>query len=274
VEIMERLAAKRTGVVIVPSWRVSHDCAEVVSRLLNVDGLSPRWPIVHLPFGQADFPFDAVRMDDERGIYAAVTHLWNLGHRELAFAMPGLEWSNQYPWLFQRMRAFERAVQLVSRGTSVARVISSPSEELNDENQWSYSARSVAVQLLENPEYAAVTGVIASNDAMAEDLIGVLRQHGRGVPQDFSIVGFDDNAWSSSAGLTTLHVPVEEMGEQAAQLILRRFAEPETNQRAGNHRATSITIGVTIRDFTRTRYVHIEFFIRRAVPFPAGLHPH
>ena len=98
-------------------------------------------------------------------------------------------------------------------------------------NRWRASAEDVARVLWDSPRYAGVTGVVAANDPMAQVIVEAARQSGRRVPEDVSVVGFDDEPSSSSLGLTTLHLPVEEMGEQAADLVLRRLAQPSPSQR-------------------------------------------
>ncbi|RII11815.1 Ribose operon repressor [Streptomyces sp. YIM 130001] len=72
--------------------------------------------------------------------------------------------------------------------------------------------------LAEHPE---VDGVFAGNDLMAQGVCQVLARHGRRVPQDVAVVGFDDSsvALTCSPPLTTVRQPVEEMAATMAQLL-------------------------------------------------------
>ncbi|RFU84548.1 LacI family transcriptional regulator [Streptomyces triticagri] len=72
--------------------------------------------------------------------------------------------------------------------------------------------------LAEHPE---VDGVFAGNDLMAQGVCQVLARHGRRVPQDVAVVGFDDSsvALTCSPPLTTVRQPVEEMAASMARLL-------------------------------------------------------
>jgi len=75
-------------------------------------------------------------------------------------------------------------------------------------------------QLLdENPD---LDGVFAANDLMAQGALHVLRDHGRRVPEDVSVVGFDDSsaATASRPELTTVRQPVEDMVAEMTRLLL------------------------------------------------------
>ncbi len=72
------------------------------------------------------------------------------------------------------------------------------------------------------------TAWFCANDGSAATLISILRSRGIRVPEDISVVGFDDQLIASmvSPELTTYHVPRKEMGKTAVQLLLHRITEP------------------------------------------------
>ena len=67
-----------------------------------------------------------------------------------------------------------------------------------------------------------IDGVFAASDLMAAGALSVLAQAGRRVPADVSVVGFDDSlvATSTTPPLTSVHQPIEEMGQEAARLLV------------------------------------------------------
>ncbi|MFF4318973.1 LacI family DNA-binding transcriptional regulator [Streptomyces sp. NPDC001568] len=67
-------------------------------------------------------------------------------------------------------------------------------------------------------------GVFAANDLMARGACLVLREHGRRVPQDVAVVGFDDSSAATAARprLTTVRQPVEDMAAEMVRLLLDR----------------------------------------------------
>ena len=83
-------------------------------------------------------------------------------------------------------------------------------------------------------QHPDLDGVFASNDLMAAGALHVLREHGRRVPQDVAVVGFDDSAAALSCRprLTTVRQPVEEMAARMAQLLMKRLDDPKAPPRA------------------------------------------
>jgi DNA-binding LacI/PurR family transcriptional regulator len=84
-------------------------------------------------------------------------------------------------------------------------------------------------------------GVFVANDLMALGATLVLRQHGRAVPDDVAVVGFDDSgaALACRPRLTTVRQPVEEMAAEMARLLLDHIERP-------NRRPTSVIFDPTL----------------------------
>ncbi|MFG2820552.1 LacI family DNA-binding transcriptional regulator [Kitasatospora sp. NPDC048365] len=85
--------------------------------------------------------------------------------------------------------------------------------------------RAMARLLAEEPD---LDGVFAANDLMARGALAVLAEHGRRVPEDVAVVGFDDSsaALSGRPWLTTVRQPVERMAEEMTRILLTRLADP------------------------------------------------
>lgn len=75
-------------------------------------------------------------------------------------------------------------------------------------------------------EHPGITGIIALNDAMAGGALAALREAGCSVPGDVSVSGFDDVSVAADLGpgLTTIHLPLDEMGARALALALKPAA--------------------------------------------------
>lgn len=71
-------------------------------------------------------------------------------------------------------------------------------------------------------------GVFAANDLMAQGALHVLREHGRRVPEDVAVIGFDDSsaATASRPTLTTVRQPIEEMAAEMTRLLVERIETP------------------------------------------------
>ena len=100
-------------------------------------------------------------------------------------------------------------------------------------------------------KYPEVDGVIAGNDIVAMSVYKVLARHGKKVPREVQLVGFDDVGFGKLfiPELTTIHQPIQEMGHLAAEIILKavngepyekknifdvELVERETTKCAGN----------------------------------------
>ena len=75
-----------------------------------------------------------------------------------------------------------------------------------------------------------IDAVFAASDPMALGAMRVLREHGRRVPEDVAIVGFDDSILANQTvpTLTSVHQPIEEMGRTMAQLLYDRIRGVES----------------------------------------------
>ncbi|MBQ9157603.1 MAG: LacI family DNA-binding transcriptional regulator [Eubacterium sp.] len=152
----------------------------------------------------------AIECDNEMGGELAAQHLIDRGCRHLLH-IGGVTNDN--------MPAENRGHGFMSRCSRYpveARMIHVPFEDYRMQ-----SADKLLNQFLdENPE---ADGIFVSDDILAAELIKVCLKRGIRIPEDLKIVGFDDTdvAKLISPPLTTVHQPVEEMAEQAINLIQR-----------------------------------------------------
>lgn len=161
----------------------------------------------------------SVDVDDEGGARLAAAHLLGLGHRDiavLAIEGPRSASSAGQGVVERRMRGYrqclaEAGVELAADPTAVgAASIDGGIEAFN--RLWAAGHRPSAI--------------LAMSDALAIGAIRAIREHGRSVPGEISVVGFDDIdlAASTDPPLTTVHQPVRGKGEAAVQLLLSVMA--------------------------------------------------
>src|SRR5260370_41175330 len=77
-----------------------------------------------------------------------------------------------------------------------------------------------------------VTAIFAFNDISALDAIRALREAGKRIPEDVSVIGFDDiqSAAFQNPGLTTIRQPLREMGMTAAETLVCRISSPKNSE--------------------------------------------
>ncbi|WP_439871240.1 substrate-binding domain-containing protein [Pseudomonas syringae] len=172
-----------------------------------------RTPLVIVDRELQGIDADMVRIDHEQGAWLATRHLLDLGHRHIAcIAGP-----RESAVAELRLAGYRRAMQQVSievgAGWAVHSEFTSP------------AGHEAAGRLL--AEHAP-TAIFAGNDVIA---IGVLRaaaERSIRVPQDLSVIGFDDIQISRYVypALTTVGQSIMQLGETAAGMLLSRIASP------------------------------------------------
>ncbi|MFC5825946.1 LacI family DNA-binding transcriptional regulator [Nonomuraea insulae] len=77
-------------------------------------------------------------------------------------------------------------------------------------------------------EHPDLDGLFVANDLMAQGALLALRHHGRRVPEDVAVVGFDDSSAATACRppLTTIRHPVEDMAAEMARLLLAHVEQP------------------------------------------------
>lgn len=160
---------------------------------------------------RSDYP--QVDTDQAEGARQATQHLLDLGHRTVwHIAGPGDSYSAA-----RREESWRRTLE--EAGAPVPEVF---------RGDWSTAAGyRHGQEIAARPE---ITAVFAANDQMALGVLRALHEAGRRVPEDVSVVGFDDMAESDSfwPPLTTIHQEFEAIGRRALELLIAEIeARPE-----------------------------------------------
>src|SRR5713226_1714312 len=156
-------------------------------------------------------------LNHARAATLALEHLAQLGHRKIAF-IKGQEFSSDTEVRWEAVRGAAKELGLEISGPLTGQLEGeSSSPELGYE---------VTRKLLATGE--KFTALFAFNDISSIGAIRALREAGRRVPEDVSVVGFDDiqSAAFQNPGLTTVRQPLREMGVIAADTLLRRINAP------------------------------------------------
>jgi LacI family transcriptional regulator len=158
---------------------------------------------------------DLVELDHEAGAWLATRHLVSLGHRRIATITGPLDLA---PARYRR-DGYRRAMD--EAGLAV-----NPTWEVEGgfTSELGYSAMQRLLALGQMP-----SAVFASNDLMAIGAICAATAHGLRVPQEISVIGFDDIALAtySSPPLTTVAQPKHQLGSLAATLLMERIENPD-----------------------------------------------
>src|ERR1700676_3346537 len=156
-------------------------------------------------------------LNHQRAAEVALKHLFHLGHRQIAF-IKGQEFSSDTEVRWSNIERVAEHLGLTINPRLVTQLEGdSPSPQLG------YMATKM---LLASGE--AFSALFSFNDISAMGAIRALREAGLHVPEDVSVVGFDDiqSAAFQNPALTTVRQPLREMGRAAAEILLKRINRP------------------------------------------------
>lgn len=179
-----------------------------------------------------DVPALVAHYDNEGGAYSATSHVLSAGHDRVMFlgGIPGFTTSDPRVLGYQRAMADRGLKPLIYPGAF-----------------GTHFGYTTIKQLLQKGKLPA-TAIVASEDACAAGAVSALREGGLRVPEDVSIVGYDDVPMAAHMWppLTTVHIPAEELGRTAVRMALQA-------QRGLPNRETILGTHVVVRESVARR---------------------
>jgi len=159
-----------------------------------------------------------ISLNHSRAARLALDHLSGLGHRRIAF-IKGQPFSSDTE---VRWKAVRTAAEQLGLPVDEALTI-----QLASESPTPQPGYDMAAQLLKSGR--PFSALFAFNDMSALGAIRALREAGRRIPEDVSVIGFDDiqSAAYQNPGLTTIRQPLRQMGMTAAETLVRRINAPK-----------------------------------------------
>jgi LacI family transcriptional regulator len=199
-----------TSTGIIPDEDANHNIARI--RQAGV-------PCVVIDRDLGDQPVDQLLVDNHEGGYLAGTHLLEQGHRSIACVVGPSDLTPSAG----RIAGFRRALQEAG--------VTLPAGALVRGNGRHDGGARAAGQLLERG--IEFTAIFAFNDEMAIGVIGALQRVGKRVPQDISVIGFDNIPYAAAIypAVTTIAQPIAEMGQTGLSLLLDRIRDPTLEPR-------------------------------------------
>jgi DNA-binding LacI/PurR family transcriptional regulator len=185
-----------------------------------------------------------LELDHITAVRMALSHLSDLGHRKIAF-IKGQEFSSDTHF---RWSAIEQISQELGLAIDPRLCVQLEGTEAGSDTGYQAAGRLLDRGVL-------FTAIFAFNDHSAIGAIARLKEQGLQIPQDISVVGFDDipSARTNNPSLTTVRQPLRSMGETAANALLTCI-EPETR-----------------KEMPATLIVQPDFVIRNSTaPVPMG----
>lgn len=215
---------------------IGHIDHSYIQDLLDADV-----PCVLVDYRSDELPVDSVIQADEHGGYIATRHLIELGHRD---PIPATITGPQYiSSIRARLDGYHRALAEAGLKPDPDYV-----GEVREGGLHPEVGREVMDSLLDLP--TPPTAVFCCNDATALGALEALRSRGIAVPEEFSVVGYDDISMASYSvpPLTTIAVDKELLGMQAVWTLVQRITRPNMAVRE-----TCLRVDLLERSSTATR---------------------
>ena len=206
-DIIERMLASRLAaslLAVFPGQSVRH-----LTRL-HKQG----FPVVMIDDQSAPTNIPWVGADNRTGGYLATRHLLELGHRRIAHISGPLKYLVSH----ERYEGYCEALRLAGIAPDPALLI--------EGDFMPAGGRAGASKLLALEDRP--TAIFAASDQMAYGVLAEASEYGVRVPEDLSLIGFDDLPLSASTrpALTTVRQPFYEMGQRATALLLSLLESP------------------------------------------------
>lgn len=172
-------------------------------------------PIVLVDSYCNDHYYHNIRIDDAYGSYLATRHVLSKGHRDIAFFSGQLKENGV---MKKRLTGYREALSEFGVGFDQRYVF---------EGRIDYASGIDAAERLLVSRVPA-TAVVAAADILAIGAMKGFYERGVRVPDDISVVGFDDLDISQylTPGLSTIHQEISQKGEKAVELLINNIKEP------------------------------------------------
>ena len=197
--------------------------AEGLLLINSTPNESPGIPAVTICTDRSPIWSTRVSIDNAFGMDKAIDHLVGQGHREIAFIKgPVGSGDTEERWKAVLATCKRLDVRVDPRLTVQLERLDPPGTRHAEEG------RIAGEDLLRRDK--RFTALVAFNDISALGATTAFREAGRRVPEEISVMGFDDIEFASIAypPLTTVRQPLHEMGATAAELLLRKVASEES----------------------------------------------
>jgi len=243
------IAARRAGYHLIIS-NSHHDKSEIESAMRamrgRVDGVIIMSPDIDAQALMANLPdahpvvllncairgaaFDSVNIDNTRGARAIVQHLISHGHQRIAIITGAPRNIDGH----ERLLGYRTAL----RAASIKR---DPRYEVRGSftEDSGYEAARALLETRPGP-----TAIFAANDSMAIGALSALREAGIAVPDDMAVAGFDDITIARylNPPLTSVHVPIAELGERAMAKLITALRDKDRHVRRQDLLGTTLVI--------------------------------
>ena len=167
---------------------------------------------------------DSIVCVHKGGLKLLVDYLISEGHRDMAFVTR----PSSPAWVADRQKGYQESCIKNGLHNSAENIFSSPLEgELLSPESYVDLGRKVGTKIFKDLKYSAIIGL---NDSIAVGLYQAAQKAGLNIPEDCSLVGFDDYFPFREYNLTTMSYPIRDIAENALGILLLRLHDNRTRK--------------------------------------------
>jgi len=171
-------------------------------------------PVVCIDRGLTEIDVDVVKVDNELGAFNAIDHLLYMGHKRIAF----ISGNFKIPTYIERMSGYKKALEKHGVPFDESLVFAR-----NNDYRSGFEIAQKILELEQRP-----TAIFSGNNLLTLGALEAIHAENIKIPEEISIIGFDDMPWSISLNppLTAVRQPGFDMGRKAAEMLYERIANP------------------------------------------------
>lgn len=196
-----------SGVIFVPTAATDEKNRRIIEKFLR-----KKIPVVLADRQIPELEIDSVTTDNIQGGYNVVKHLIRKGHRKIVIIISTLFSTER-----DRLEGYKKA--LSEHHISIeSSFLMTNNERFTEDHYIEYVRRALSLK-------SKVTAIFAGHDRIAYLVYSVANDMGIRIPEDISLVGYDDLPFTRMHYyyLTTVHQPIYEMGQESMKLIMSRL---------------------------------------------------
>ncbi|MGF1765570.1 substrate-binding domain-containing protein [Aliivibrio kagoshimensis] len=194
-------------------------CSDLTEELHALLERNSELPMVIMDWGPKSLTTDKIIDNSEEGGYLATRYLLEKGHTHIAC----LTGHKEKFTCIERVKGFERAMAEYKVPVNYDFIVEGDFE--------CETASAITEKLLNQPQRP--TAIFCFNDIMALATISKIQQMGLRIPEDISVIGYDNIDLSAyfSPPLTTIHQPKRRVGKTAVEILLERIKDKDHERR-------------------------------------------
>lgn len=193
-----------------------------------VKDLPKDFPVVCVGLNEPAAQVQQVAPDNRGAGWMVVDYLWSVGHRRIGFVCSDL----MHPMFLARFQGYEGALR-ARRAFDPTLCALDEAEQVDKTPELCPPNMRREVEKLLSAPGEPVTAIVAANDWMAQGVYGALDKLGRRIPENISVVGFDNAVQVCtllSPQLTSFAIPFGDVAYSAALKVMERVKAPDTIQ--------------------------------------------